>query len=377
MSKDLSETPASRAAAINELGFKLLAQLVDRNASRNVFISPAGINFSLSILLNGANGETKTALAKLLSSDTKALDSFNFVNRQLHSQLERKISGAQIHLANGLFTNAGRTLNPSFSKIVEHFYRAQTSSGDLNSAAGAEAINDWVREQTHGRIQSVIEESDLQPPVSCIIISALHYVGTWATPFDPEATRDGTFFLPGKRKKSIPIMSQTDAHPYYQDDTVQIIQLAYGESGFSAYFVLPSPRVSLSHFLTEFDAQRWTRLISLLIEKRVELRLPRFGLTYDTDLSHALAKLGLSIAFNSAADFSPMGLSDDFITRFKHKTIATVDEKGTKAAAVSTIMMGRSLFSPQQMLINRPFLWAVRHDASGALLFLAAVLNPS
>src|SRR6185369_10067866 len=108
MPEDLSETHASRAAAINELGFKLLAQLVT-NDSRNVFISPAGISFSLSILLNGANGETKTALAKLLLSDTEALDSFNSANQELHSQLERKNSDAQIDLANGLFTNAGRT----------------------------------------------------------------------------------------------------------------------------------------------------------------------------------------------------------------------------------------------------------------------------
>lgn len=371
-----TESADTRAVVTNELGFKLLARLLDADARHNVFICPTGISIALSVLLNGANGDTRAALAGLLGHGD-SLEDFNHANHKLLSKIEQKTSGAETSLAHGLWTNKERSLDPSFSKTVERFYQAQTGSLDLNSAAGVEAINSWVREQTHRQISSVIEANDLQPPVSCVIISALHFVGTWANPFSPTATREGPFYGSGKRTKSVPLMRQTDTYPYYQDKTFQIIKLPYGESGFSAYFLLPSAGVSLGKFLIALDAKEWNRSVELLREQQVELTLPRFELTYETDLNETLSKLGLRLVFSSAADFGPMGLPGEFITKFKHKAVATVDEKGTTAAAVSAIMMGRSLFTPPQMLINRPFLWVVRHDASGALLFVAAVFDPS
>jgi serine protease inhibitor len=376
MARKKADSVTKRASAYNELGFKLLGQLLKKDPGKNILISPVGIAFSLALILNGADGGTKRAISKILKAGKETLEDFNLANQALRLSLEREVSGVQMAWANALWADKGASFDSSFLKTIAHFYGAEAGSLDFASAAAVEAINEWTREQTSGKIPSLIEPADLQQQTSCILVNAVYFKGIWATPFDKSATQEGYFFLQNRRKKPVQLMSQNNPHAYFEDDATQLISLAYGGGGISACFLLPHPRTSLVKFLGGLQPKTWDDLIAKVSKQRVELMLPRFELTYDADLNQTLDKLGIGIAFSPGADFGPMGLPNHFITKFKHKTIAEVNEEGSEAAAATGVMMGRSLFTPPRMVIDRPFFWAIRDNHSSALLFIGAVFDP-
>ena len=365
------------AAKYNALGFKLLARLSEAGGSKNVFVSPVGVAFSLAVLLNGASGKTNRALADILKVGKETPEDFNRANQALREGLERQASSARLALAAALWADEGVSFNSSFLKVVSRFYQAEAGTLDFNSGEAVEAINKWARERTGCKITTLVEPSDLREQTSCVLANAVYFKGSWATKFAEAATREGPFRLQNRRQKPVRLMSQVGTYPYFEDGAAQFISLSYSGGDFSACCLLPPPATPLSEFLTGLNVEKWNKLVSRLEERRVELMLPRFRLTYDADLRAPLDQLGLGVAFKDGADFGPMGMPGRFISKFKHKTMADVNEEGTEAAATTAVMMGRSLFSPPRMIVNRPFLWAVRDSASGALLFAGAVFDPS
>ena len=367
---------ASHVDALNDFGLKLVGLLYQRTRGENVFISPVSIGFSLAILLNGASGKTKKSISKLLKTRSATHGDFNCANQSLRTYL-KGVSGAQLAFSNSLWADKNVSFDPSFVQIIADYYDASANTLDFAASAAVEIINEWTRTHTLGKINSVIESSDLQSQTSCVVVNAAYFKGLWAAPFDRSATTEGHFHLHNKRKKPVQLMSQVNAHPYCDAAATQLISLGYSGDEISACFILPGPKTSLKDFLAELDAKRWNELLAGLNEQSVELMLPRFELSYDADLREPLQKMGLGVAFNGAADFGPMGLPGHFITQFKHKTMAEVNEEGTEAAATTMVMMGRSLFTPPRMIINRPFFCAIRDNASGVLLFVGAVSDPS
>lgn len=364
------------AVAYNDLGFKLLARLSEAGGERNVFISPAGVAFSLAVLLNGAGGETRRALSDILKAGGETPEAFNHANRALRASLLRPAPGVLLALAAALWADEGVSFDSSFLKVVSRFYEAEARSLDFTSEAAAEAINEWARERTRGKIESLVEPSDLQEPASCVLANAVYFKGSWETKFDEAATRDGPFRLQNGRRRSVPLMSGAGTYPYFEDGAAQFISLPYSGRRASACFLLPPPPTPLREFLAGLDAERWDGLVGRLEERRVELTLPRFALTYEADLRAPLAQLGLGVAFGVGADFGPMGIAGHFISKFKHKAAAEVNEEGTEAAAATAVIMARSLFRPPRMVVDRPFFWAIRDDASSVLLFVGAVFDP-
>ncbi len=367
---------ASHVAALNDFGLKLAGLLYQRARGKNVFISPISVGFSLAILLNGAGGNTKRSISRLLKNRSTTQDDFNRANQSLRTHLE-KVSGAQLAFANALWADKSVSFNPSFVKIIADYYDASADTLDFAASAAVEIVNEWTRAHTLGKITSVIESSDLRSQSSCVVVNAAYFKGVWSAPFDRRATAEGYFHLQNKRKKPVQLMSQVTAHPYGEAGATQLISLSYRGDEISACFVLPGPGAPLKKFLAELDAKKWNQLLAGLVEQRVELILPRFELSYEADLREPLQTMGLGIAFNGAADFDPMGLPGHFITQFKHKTMAEVNEEGTESAATTMVMMGRSLVSPPRMVIDRPFFFAIRDNASGVLLFVGAVSDPS
>lgn len=367
---------ASHVAALNDFGLKLVRLLYQRTRGENVFISPVSIGFSLAILLNGAGGKTKRSISKLLKTRSTTHDDFNRASQSLRTHLEG-VCGAQLAFANGLWADKSVLFNPLFVQIIADYYDASANTLDFGAGAAVEIINEWTRAHTLGKIDSVIESSDLGSQTSCVVVNAAYFKGDWAAPFDIGATTEGLFHLQNKRKKAVQLMSQVNAYLYSETATTQLISLSYSGDEISAYFLLPGPNMSLKKLLADLDAKKWNQLLAGLKEQRVELMLPRFQLSYEADLCEPLQKIGLGVTCNEAADFGPMGLPGHFITQFKHKTMAEVNEEGTEAAATTMVIMGRSLFTPRRMIINRPFFCAIRDNTSGVLLFVGAVSDPS
>jgi serpin B len=198
----------------------------------------------------------------------------------------------------------------------------------------------------------------------------------WATPFEKKATRKGPFYLSERKQKSVPFMSQTLETAYLQGEGFQSTGLSYGDGKVSMYIFLPSEDSSLKEFLGNLNADNWDRWMSEFRKTQVELMLPRFKAAYDCSLRGPLGNLSGKIIFTSGADFSPMGLGNHFVSRFKHRALVEVNEEGTEAAATTAVLVGRSLFGPPRFIVNRPFFLAIRDNKSQTILFTGIIVDP-
>ena len=170
-------------------------------------------------------------------------------------------------------------------------------------------------------------------------------------------------------------MRQMGRYQFSQRPEFQVVGLPYGEGRLSMYVVLPSENSTPAELLQGIESQAWEEWLASMKDKQLMLFLPRFKVEYEAELKNPLAKMGLSNIFSGDADFSAMGFRNQRVEKFKHKTMVEVNEEGSEAAAVSAVMLGRSLLTNVQ--INRPFFWAIRDNRSRALVFAGLMLDPN
>lgn len=362
--------------AYNSFGFKLLAKLIGRDANRNVLVSPLSAAISLAAVHAGAGGNTRKALAKVLEIHKAGIEEVNRSNAGLRTAFDAVNSKIQIAIANALWVREGLSLTPSFIETSREFYGVKVKQLDFTDAHSSDVINEWVRGETRGKIESLVESSELGADIDLILMNSAYFKGLWAKPFNPDETGSGLFYRQKKSEKNVALMSQTNSFAYLRKEDFQAAGLPYGDNQLSMYIFLPAEGLSIEEFVAALDSRKWEEWISGLQEMQLEIFLPRFKMEYETELKEPLSDMGMRVAFTAKADFSPMGLGHHFISSIKHKTMAQVDEQGAEAAAVTAIFMGRSLAAPPRMVVNRPFLWAIRHNTNRALLFIGVVQDP-
>jgi len=360
--------------AYNRFGFRLLAQLSEKDPERNVFISSVGIAFSLALLQNGARGDTRKAIVRVLELPKASQHYINESSQKLFDLIS--LDQEKLSVANSLWIDKGLSFEASFLQIAKTVFKAEANSVEFNSTAAVKAINSWVNRETKGKIATLLERTDVDELTELILASAVYFKGLWKVPFSKDETQQGVFHLPQKRKKSIWMMRQSSEQGYLEQSNFQAVRLPYNDDRICSYIFLPAGKSSLATLVKEFQVESWNRWIQEFALKRVDLTVPRFKMTYQGELVEVLAQLGMGIAFNSGADFSAMGLAGHYIGRVKHKSVAEFNEEGTEAAATTAIIMTRSLFSPPQMIVDRPFFWAIQDQATGLILFLGAVFDP-
>lgn len=361
--------------AYNQFGFKLLGALCEKDPERNVFISSAGMAFSLALIQNGARGNTRKAITRVLELPKASQRYLNENSQKLFEDL-LSLDQGQLAIANALWIRKGLSFETSFLQIARNFFKAEAGTVDFSSTAAAETINTWVHRETKGRIATLIDQADLDEQTDFVLTNAVYFKGLWKVPFSRGETHHGIFHLPQNKKKSVSMMRQSSEQGYFEQDTFQAVRLRYSDDRISSYIFMPADNVSLGDLVKGFRVESWERWIQEFALNRVEITVPRFKMTYEGELREALAHLGMGIVLNSGADFSPMGLPGRYIGRVKHKSVAEFDEEGTEAAATSAIMMTRSLFAPPRMIVDRPFFWAIQDDHTGLILFLGAVFDP-
>jgi serpin B len=156
-----------------------------------------------------------------------------------------------------------------------------------------------------------------------------------------------------------------------------IIDLAYGGQAFSMTIVLPNDSVSVDDLVNGLTLDEWNAWTASLQPGENVVYLPKFKITNDLQLIPTLAALGMGVAFDPrAANFTRIhDPSELLITEVKHKTYVDVNEEGTEAAAVTSVGMGITSV-PQTIQINRPFLFALRENLSGTILFMGVIRHP-
>jgi serine protease inhibitor len=341
----------------------------------NAVLSPLSAAMALAMALNGANGETWTAMRAALRLEGMDEADIDRGFRDLSALLRGLDSRTEMRVANSMWTDRTLTLLPGFVEAGRAFFDAEVATLDFTAPEAVTRINGWVSDATAGRIPTLLE--DIAANEVLFLINAIYFKGTWRTAFDPRHTRDATFHAASGRKATVPLMTLEDELRYAESDAWQAVDLLYGNGAFAMTVLLPKDGRTPVQVAAELTAGRWLALAEEFEPRRVTLSLPRFRLEYGRKLLDDLAALGMGIAFSPAADFSRIAdVAPDrlYITRVDQKTFVEVNEQGTEAAAATAVGVGRtSAPVAVEMRVDRPFLFAIRERLSGAVLFLGVM----
>ncbi|MBW4650596.1 MAG: serpin family protein [Kastovskya adunca ATA6-11-RM4] len=365
--------------ANTKFGFNLFSEVLKEDAGKNVFISPTSVAIALAMTYNGAAGETQQAMAEALEMQGMSVESLNQANQVLKASLQNADPDVQLAIANSLWANQGVSFKPEFIRRNQQFYQAKLTELDFGMPGAADIINDWVKENTRNKIESIVDE--LTPDHVLFLINAIYFKGNWTDEFDKSRTTEQPFYLADGSQKQHPLMSQTGKYKYYENEAFQAVSLPYGEERLSLYVFLPRENSNLETFTQQLNAEQWEQWMLQFRNRPGSIGLPRFKFEYDITLNDALKALGMEAAFEAGrADFSQMIDTPVNIDEVKHKTFVEVNEEGTEAAAVTSVAVVRTSAqipeAPFEMIVNRPFFCAIRDNQTGAVLFMGSIVEP-
>jgi serpin B len=367
-------------AATSRFSFKLYNQLLKQGTGKNRFISPSSVLLALAMTYNGAEGETRQAMARALEIEGLTLEEVNRAFADLKSTLATADPKLQLKIANSLWARKGFSLKPDFIQRTKEFYAAEVTSLDFSNPGAPATINAWVKNNTGDKIDKIVDE--ISPDKILFLINAIYFKGQWTTEFDKGKTREDDFKLADGSQKKLPMMSQAGKYNYYKGKDFQAVSLPYGSGRMSMYVFLPDKSTSLDQFERNLTVANWETWMKSFRVAPGELILPRFKIEYEVNLNDALKAVGMAEAFDSTrANFSGIAQGGIYISEVKHKTIAEVNEEGTVAAAVTSVGISVASVQPPQenfiMKVDRPFFVAIRDNMTGTVLFMGSIADPA
>lgn len=366
-----------------QFAFEFFANVFDEEASdedKSFMVSPFSLSMALAMTWNGAAGETKTAMQETLKMGERSDKEINEYYQKLKEALLKTDPSTKLSIANSIFTNKFITINPAFIKTNTNYYNATVQSVDFSDLKTVDIINEWALDNTNGLIKEVLDKTD--PAALMYLLNAIYFKGIWTSKFDAKNTSKKAFMTENGTKRTVDMMSQTTKFNYTENETMQVVQLPYGNQAFSMLVLLPKSGKKQIDVVTALENKEfWQRNVASLREREVELYLPKFKTEYSKKLNDVLINMGMGIAFNAErADFSRMLNTDSniraFISFVKQDTYISTDESGTEAAAVTVVGMEVTSAGPSQKVVfnaDKPFIYVIQENSTGAILFMGSV----
>lgn len=372
-------------AGQNELAFDLYRGLA--KDGENLFLSPVSISTALSMTYAGAAGGTAAAFEQVLGSGLAASAHHRAMN-DLDAQLASRgqnVKGAdgkafRLTAANQLFAQKAFAFEVPFLDTLAQEYGANVRLLDFESAADPSrvAINEWVAKKTEDRIDELLPQGSINDGTRMVLVNAIYFNAAWRDAFEESATMDGDFHKADGTTVQVPMMKHPDlATRAAQVNGVEVFELPYDGDELSMLVILP-PKGQLPTEEAALSSAQLDTYVAALASEHLELSFPRFELRTSANLVEPLAALGLGPAFSDAADFSAMSTADRLsITGVVHEAFVKVNEKGTEAAAATGVIVGvTSVPVTRAMVVDRPFVFAIRDNATGAVVFVGRVVDP-
>lgn len=346
----------------------------------NVVFSPWSLARAFAMAHEGAAGETAAELERVLRlPDAGAAEAF----AALALAMQPRQGGAkfELELAASMWGQRGEPFQREFLARLKSGYASELYPVDFRQAAATcDAINRWVRGRTHERIRELVAEDQLTADTRLVLVDAAYFKAQWLEPFLEQGTRPAKF-VTAAGEIDVATMHRTGYFGYGESELAQVIELPY-VGGMSMVIVLPKERSSAA-LASVVEHESFATWIATLDVREVALALPKFRIEFAADCVPALRRLGVELAFErKRADFSRIGVQPFFIGVVQHKAFIECDEKGTEAAAATALVLrcGASMQpkpAPIPFTADHPFLFAIRHPATGALLFMGRVDDPT
>ncbi len=343
----------------------------------NFCISPVSAMWALSMSANGANGKTAKEMYTALGSPAA------YNNREAYNSLQcsamQKINNSkkvEVTTANSIWLDKSIEVKEQFKETNSKYYNAVVQTTTLSTAT--DEINNWCSNATLGKINNIVP--GLPTTAQMVLVNAIYFKGLWRRPFIDNYTRKTTFRKANGEVIEVDMMKQEWFATYYEDEFLQACakELAAGE--YSMLFILPQEGVT-----TEEAAQRVAQIYDNNFVKGNEymfkFEVPKFKIEFATNIIPTLRAMGIERAFTTDADFSGISIGAPYMDHIVQKNYISIDETGVEAAGATADI--RSGFMPppadksKHMKLNRPFIFAIRENAGGTILFMGRVGNPN
>ncbi|WP_189028818.1 serpin family protein [Paenibacillus albidus] len=365
----------------NRLGLELFSQLRKEEAG-NLSLSPYSIGTAMALAYNGSDAETSEELGTLLGYAPSEREQLNADHSGMMELLNHTGDGIQLSLANSVWTRKELSLRKDYLQTLQNQYSAEHRTTDLAGAQGVEDINKWVADNTAHKIKDILREPPGNNAVA-VLVNAVYFKAGWKKEFNKEKTKPAAFHPAAGPAVQVDMMQQSGSYLYAQSEDWQAVKLPYGEGQMDMLVILPAADFSLEELQTQLKDGAFPGKQGFG-ERSGEIRLPRFQSGYGTDLKQAVQALGVQHAFDPrTGNFSRMADIPDpiYISRIVHQSWIEVNERGTEAAA-STLIDTRAgsappVDGPFEMIVDRPFFYAVEDAQTGLWLFLGEIEDPT
>ncbi len=372
----------------NKFAFELYAKL--SSGEGNLFFSPYSISTALTLAYCGARGETETEMAAALHLPTSGKEAigqirfhsvFGKIIQDLNSRGEK--GGYQLNVANALWGQKGYGFLEEYLELIETNYGGKLNEVDFVRAAetARKTINRWVEQKTNKKITNLIPKGVLDSMTRLVLTNAIYFKGNWARQFKKDKTKDALFTLADGEKVDASMMNQTAEFGYLDSGSFQGLELPYVDDELSMIILLPKEIDGLDEFEKTLTVENLSKWLSKLRKRKVVVSVPKFKMTSQFSLASMLKSMGMTDAFSSNANFSEInGRRDLFISAVIHKAYIDVNEEGTEAAAATAVTMKLTSIGPARIPVFRadhPFLFLIRDNHSGSILFIGRVMNPN
>jgi len=356
----------------------------------NLFFSPYSIHSALAMTYAGAGGTTAAQMAKTLHYGLPA-DRMHGTYAALIENLntsgrEGDVEAFKLVVANALWGQKGYPFQPEFLRVARESYRAGLEEVDFIRASEAArgTINAWVEKQTQDRIKDLVPPGVLTADSRLVLTNAIYFKSNWNDQFSKHATKDEPFFVTPEKRVTAPLMHASRRYNYAEADGVKVVELPYLMRRLSMVVLLPAKPEGMADLERKLTAENLAAWSKAAAARPVKLWLPRFKVTDSFRLAEVLQGMGMTEPFDAKkADFSKMTTNEPlFISEVIHKAFVAVDEEGTEAAAATAVLMAAESAMPRpeepvEFRADRPFVFAIRHNLTGAILFMGRVVDPT
>ncbi len=365
-----------------------------KSGKGNVFFSPFSISTALAMTYGGARGNTETEMGKVMryTLDQEKLhaamgaliDDLNGRTvKEGWGENRKDVRPFELVVANALWGQWDYKFKKEFIELNNKHYEAGLTNVDFKTdpEKARVTINKWVEEQTNDKIKDLIQKGQIKPAIRLVLTNAIYFKSKWETPFDKRWTKDAPFHLTKRKKIDVPTMHKTKYFKYVKEKDFQLVELPYKGKQLSMLIFVPEKINGVGRVEKVLSRKNLDKWLGKMKRTFVSVKLPRFKATFSKKLNDAFKSMGMKDAFSfPIADFSGMdGTRMLYIEFVVHKAFVDVNEEGTEAAAATAVGMAAGSIPPKPITlkIDRPFVFLIRDNMTGSILFMGRITDPT
>jgi serpin B len=376
-----ADPDVARIAAENNAFTLDMMRAIDPDGEENTFLSPFSMNAALSMTMAGARGDTLAEMQTVLHADPEA-DRHGPLGALLRDLSGDHRRAYTLNVANRIWGQDDRPWEQDFLDLTREDYGAETVLADIQSdpEGTRSEINDWVSDQTRDKIPELLPGGAIDASTMMVLVNAIYFKADWASAFEKSQTGPATFTRADGSTTQVEMMRQTTDVAFVDEDGFVAAGIPYGEDAdLRLWVLLPDDPDGLPALEAGLTAEGLASTLDGAATQEAELQLPKLETRTKVRLAPVLAGLGMPTAFGAQADFSGM-LADGSITidEVYHEAYVMMDEEGTEAAAATAVVTRESAaVDSLQVLVDRPYLFLIRDELTGAILFTGRIVEPT